>query len=145
MAAAEAAAIGFGGVTSVAQASGLSGGTVIRGIAELKTAPKPARGQRIRREGAGRKRTVDHDATLKREDLEFLVEPVTRGHLETPLRWTCKSVRQLAAELQRMGHPAASDGLQPAGPSENFGSLPRMRSFTSSATRSGDFKLTVSQ
>ncbi len=103
VAAAEAAAIGFGGVTLVAQASGLSRGTVIRGISELRTAPKLARGQRIRREGAGRKRTVDQDGTLKR-DLEALVEPVTRGHPETPLRWTCKSVRQLAAELQRMGH-----------------------------------------
>ena len=103
VAAAEASAIGRGGVTLVAQASGLSRGTVIRGIAELKTAPKPARGQRIRRKGAGRKRTVDQDVTLKR-DLEALVEPVTRGHPETPLRWTCKSVRQLAAELQRMGH-----------------------------------------
>ena len=103
VAAAEASAIGHGGVTLVAQASGLSRGTVIRGIAELKTAPKPARGQRIRRKGAGRKRTVDQDVTLKR-DLEALVEPVTRGHPETPLRWTCKSVRQLAAELQRMGH-----------------------------------------
>jgi transposase len=103
VAAAEASAIGHGGVTLVAQASGLSRGTIIRGIAELKTAPKPARGQRIRRKGAGRKRTVDQDVTLKR-DLEALVEPVTRGHPETPLRWTCKSVRQLAAELQRMGH-----------------------------------------
>jgi transposase len=103
VAAAEASAIGFGGVTRVARASGLSRGTVIRGIAELKTAPKPVRGQRIRRKGAGRKRTVDQDATLKR-DLEALVEPVTRGHPETPLRWTCKSVRQLADELQRMGH-----------------------------------------
>src|ERR1017187_251372 len=103
VAAAEASAIGRGGVTLVAQASGLSRGTVIRGIAELKTAPKPARGQRIRRKGAGRKRTVDQDVTLKR-DLEALVEPVTWGHPETPLRWTCKSVLQLAAELQRMGH-----------------------------------------
>jgi hypothetical protein len=103
VAAAEARALGFGGVTTVARASGLSRGTVIRGIAELKTAPKPTRGQRIRRKGAGRKRTVDQDATLKR-DLEALVEPVTRGDPESPLRWTCKSVRQLASELQRMGH-----------------------------------------
>src|SRR6202022_737164 len=77
VAAAEAEARGFGGVTAVAQASGLSRGTVIRGMAELKPAAKPARGQRIRRKGAGRKRTVDQDATLKR-DLEALVEPVTR-------------------------------------------------------------------
>ena len=103
VAAAEAEAIGFGGVTAVAQASGLSRGTVIRGMAELKVAPKPARGQRIRRRGAGRKRTIDQDATLKR-DLESLVEPVTRGDPESPLRWTCKSVRQLAAELKRMKH-----------------------------------------
>jgi hypothetical protein len=103
VAAAEAEALGFGGVTAVAQASGLSRGTVIRGLAELKTAPKPARGQRIRRKGAGRKRTVDQDATLRR-DLESLVEPVTRGDPESPLRWTCKSVRQLAAQLNRRGH-----------------------------------------
>ena len=101
--AAEAEAMGFGGVTTVARASGLSRGTVIRGIAELKTAPKPARGQRIRRPGAGRKRTVEQDATLRR-DLESLVEPVTRGDPESALRWTCKSVRQLAAQLNRMGH-----------------------------------------
>jgi hypothetical protein len=103
VAAAEAQAIGFGGVTAVAQASGLSRGTVIRGMTELKTAPKPSRGQRIRQKGAGRKRTVDRDATLKR-DLEALVEPVTRGDPESPLRWTCKSVRQLASELHRAGH-----------------------------------------
>ena len=103
VAAAEAQAIGFGGVTAVAQASRLSRGTIIRGLAELQTASKPARGQRIRRKGAGRKRTMDQDATLKR-DLESLVEPVTRGDPESPLRWTCKSVRQLAAQLKRMGH-----------------------------------------
>jgi transposase len=103
VAAAEAEALGFGGVTAVAQASGLSRGTVIRGMAELKVAPKPTRGQRIRRKGAGRKKTIDQDATLKR-DLESLVEPVTRGDPESPLRWTCKSVRQLAAELKRVGH-----------------------------------------
>jgi transposase len=103
VAAAEAQAIGFGGVTAVAQASGLSRGTVIRGLAELKTAPQTSRGQRIRRKGAGRKRTVDQDATLKR-DLEALVEPVTRGDPESPLRWTCKSVRQLANELNHAGH-----------------------------------------
>jgi hypothetical protein len=103
VAAAEAEALGFGGVTAVARASELSRGTVIRGMAELKVAPKPTRGQRIRRKGAGRKRTIDQDATLKR-DLESLVEPVTRGDPESPLRWTCKSVRQLAAELKRMKH-----------------------------------------
>ena len=76
---------------------------MIRGIAELKAAPQPGHGQRVRRKGAGRKRTVDRDATLKR-DLEALVDPATRGDPESPLRWTCKSVRQLAGELQRLGH-----------------------------------------
>jgi hypothetical protein len=103
VAAAEAEAIGFGGVTAVARASEMSRGTVMRGMAELKVAVGPARGQRVRRKGAGRKRTIDQDATLKR-DLESLVEPVTRGDPESPLRWTCKSVRQLAAELKRMKH-----------------------------------------
>jgi len=106
VAAAEAQALGFGGVTAVARASGLSRGTVIGGIAELKTAPKAARSHRIRRKGAGRKRTVDRDITLKR-DLEALVEPVTRAAPESALRWTCKSVRQLASELQRAGHPTS--------------------------------------
>ena len=93
VAAAEAEALGFGGVTAVARASGLSRGTVIRGIAELKVAPKPTRGQRIGKQGAGRKRTIDQDASLKR-DLESLVEPVTRGEqnsirCERPLRPNC--------------------------------------------------------
>ena len=103
VAAAEAEALGFGGVTAVARATGLSRGTVIRGIAELRIAPKPVSERRIRRQGAGRKKTIEQDATLKR-DLESLVEPVTRGDPESSLRWTCKSVRQLAAELGRMGH-----------------------------------------
>jgi len=118
VAAAEAEALGFGGVTAVAKASGLSRGTVIRGMAELKTAPKPGRGQRIRRKGAGRKRTVDQDPTLER-DLKSLVEPVTRGDPESPLRWTCKSVRQLAAQLNRRGHKTShrllsSLGIRPS-------------------------------
>ena len=92
VAAAEAEVIGFGGVTAVAQASGLSRGTVMRGLAEIKSGTKPARGQRIRRKGAGRKRTVDHDATLKR-DLEALVEPVTRGDPES--RGTSRRCRGL--------------------------------------------------
>jgi transposase len=58
---------------------------------------------RIRKEGGGRKRTVTTDVTLK-TDLEALIEPVTRGDPESPLRWTCKSVRNLSDELNRMGH-----------------------------------------
>ena len=102
VAAAEAEALGFGGVTAVARASGLSRGTVIRGMVELKTAPKPARGQRIRRKGAGRKRTVDQDATLER-DLESLVEPVTRGDPESPLR-TRTEMRSFSISAIRFGN-----------------------------------------
>ena len=58
---------------------------------------------RIRHPGGGRKRTVEHDPSL-REDLDRLVEPTSRGDPESPLRWTCKSVRQLAAALKRQGH-----------------------------------------
>ncbi len=59
--------------------------------------------QRIRRPGGGRRGAAAGDPTLGR-DLEALVEPVTRGDPQSPLRWTCKSLRQLAAELQRQGH-----------------------------------------
>jgi len=58
---------------------------------------------RVRRAGGGRKKTVETDATLK-EDLERLIDPVTRGDPESPLRWTCKSVRRLAEELNQAGH-----------------------------------------
>jgi transposase len=103
-AAAEAEAIGFGGVARVARATGISRLTIRRGIKELKTTPESRpEGRRIRRPGGGRKRTVDTDPTLK-ADLEKLVQPTERGEPDSPLRWTCKSVRRLAGELKRMGH-----------------------------------------
>ena len=77
------------------------------GVVELKQrkrASQPVQPQPgIRREGAGRKRTMDKDPTLL-VDLDRLVDPVTRGDPESPLRWTCKSVRRLAEELQQEGH-----------------------------------------
>src|SRR5947209_20268118 len=63
---------------------------------------------RIRREGAGRKRTIDQDPTLT-EDLDRLVDAVTRGDPESPLRWTCKSVRKLAEELRQEGHAVSHE------------------------------------
>jgi transposase len=101
-AASEALAIGRGGASAVARATGVSRRVIGAGIKELTDAP-PAGTVRIRRPGGGRKRTTDTDPTL-REDLERLVEPVTRGDPESPLRWTCKSVRKLAEELRRIGH-----------------------------------------
>jgi hypothetical protein len=104
-AAAESAAIGYGGVSLVARATGVSRRAITEGMKELsqQKASREPSPSRIRRKGAGRKRTVDKDPTL-REDLDRLVDPATRGDPESPLRWTCKSVRMLAEELRREGH-----------------------------------------
>jgi transposase len=105
-AATEARAFGRGGISAVARATGLSRKTIRAGIRELQpgagaaSAPETAR---MRRPGAGRKRRAMQDPALLR-DLETLVEPTTRGDPQSPLRWTCKSVRRLAAELQAQGH-----------------------------------------
>jgi len=107
VAAAEAEAVGFGGASVVARATGLSRRAIRIGAGELKEASRGLPpGRRIRRPGGGRKRTVTQDPTLAR-DLERLIEPVTRGDPETALRWTCKSVRRLSEELKRMGHRAS--------------------------------------
>jgi transposase len=104
VAAAEALALGFGGASIVARATGVSRRAIRIGVRELKQKSRAlGLGQRIRRPGGGRKKTVTQDRTLLR-DLERLIEPVTRGDPESPLRWTSKSVRRLAAELQRRGH-----------------------------------------
>jgi len=101
--AAEALAIGRGGQVAVARATGVSRPAIRRGIRELRQPETAADAGRIRRPGGGRKRTVERDPSL-REDLDRLVEPTSRGDPKSPLRWTCKSVRQLAAELKRQGH-----------------------------------------
>jgi len=101
-AATEARAEGWGGITGVARATGISAATIQRGLQEL-TARQPLPAGRIRRPGGGRKRSVAKDPTLL-ADLEGLVEPTASGDPMSPLRWTSKSVRQLATTLQRMGH-----------------------------------------
>ncbi len=101
-AAAEAKAVGYGGVSAVARATGVSRRAIALGLQELAE-PAAASVKRIRQPGGGRKRTVAKDATLL-HDLAQLVEPVSRGDPESPLRWTCKSVRKLADELNRQGH-----------------------------------------
>jgi len=100
--AAEAAALGRGGIAAVARATGVSRRAIAAGLAELH-APQVASASRVRRPGGGRKRAVQTDRTLQ-DDLERLIDPVTRGDPEAPLRWTCKSVRKLAEELRRSGH-----------------------------------------
>jgi hypothetical protein len=103
VAASEALALGWGGITAVAQATGLSRTVIQWGIKELRGTLPSAPPGRIRRPGGGRKTISATDPTIQ-ADLERLVEPVTRGDPESPLRWTCKSVRKLAAELGRLGH-----------------------------------------
>jgi DNA-binding phage protein len=102
VAAAEALTLGWGGVTAVARATGLSRPTIQQGMEELQH-PEQVGAGRVRKAGAGRKTTVSHDPSLL-GDLEGLIEPVTRGDPESPLRWTSKSLRNLATELQQMGH-----------------------------------------
>ena len=108
VATAEAFAAGDGGIAAVAMATGIAPSTIGRGLKELAQDEPPAFAgagspQRIRRPGAGRKRTISQDPTLL-ADLEALVEPTTRGDPESPLRWTCKSVRRLAQAVQEQGH-----------------------------------------
>jgi DNA-binding phage protein len=104
-AATEAKALGHGGQTAVAQATGLSRRTIYQGLRELAPVSSgyPQVSQRMRRPGGGRKLLSQHDPRLW-VDLEALVEPTSRGDPQSPLHWTCKSVRQLAAESQRQGH-----------------------------------------
>jgi hypothetical protein len=104
-AATEARAFGRGGVATVAAATGLRGNTIRAGLRELE-APgvvPPVSEQRVRAPGGGRKPLTTRDPALLR-DLEALVEPVTRGDPMSPLRWTCKSTRHLAAALTQRGH-----------------------------------------
>jgi hypothetical protein len=103
----EALTMGRGGIARVAAATGLSRMTVRAGVREVQTLERnpdavlePAR---IRPPGGGRRPLTATDPTLLR-DLEALVEPLTRGDPESPLRWTCKSTAQLAAALQAQGH-----------------------------------------
>jgi transposase len=106
-AASEAMALGWGGIEMVALATGMSRTTIGAGMRELRVRaarPKAAIDSRVRRPGGGRKRRTEDDPKLQ-EALEALVEPVTRGHPESPLRWTCKSTRRLAEELTRRNHP----------------------------------------
>ena len=104
-AATEALALGYGGISAVAAATGLARNTIAAGIAEIRQRsddhePTPT----IRRPGAGRKPLTTLDPELL-DALDRLVDPATRGDPDCPLRWTCKSTAKLAAELTRQGHP----------------------------------------
>ena len=103
MAASEALTLGYGGISEVCRACGLSRKAIAKGMQEIEdgTAPPPGR---VRRPGGGRKKLVVHDPLLL-DALERLIDPETRGDPESPLRWICKSTRNLAGQLTRQKHP----------------------------------------
>ena len=100
----EARALGYGGITRVARAAGVSRPTIQKALQEIEQ-PPPA-SDRLRQAGGGRKAVQVHDPTLLAA-LEALADPDTRGDPMSPLRWTCKSTRQLAAALTQGGHPVS--------------------------------------
>jgi transposase len=103
IAANEARELGHGGVSAISRACGLSRKAITKGIIEIEDGGVLAPG-RIRKPGAGRKAITENDPRLL-EVLERLIEPDTRGDPESPLRWTCKSTRTIAALLTRWKHP----------------------------------------
>jgi hypothetical protein len=108
-AATEAQTYGWGGMSAVSEATGMSRNTIRKGLAEIaarKKRPNAALSARLRRPGGGRKRLTETDPGLL-EALEALVEPASRGDPMSALRWTCKSTTQLAGELTRQGHPVS--------------------------------------
>jgi len=103
-AATEAQALGYGGISAVAEAVGMARGTTHAGLAEVQARETAVVPKRIRRMGGGRQTLTEKDRELL-DALNQLVEPTTRGDPESPLRWTCKSTTRLAQELEQAGHP----------------------------------------
>jgi hypothetical protein len=103
---AEADALGDGGIAIVERATGLSRTTIRAGRDELRAGVTPDEVVLVRRAGGGRPRLEETTPGLV-EALETLVDPVTRGDPESPLRWTAKSTRTLATELTAQGYPVS--------------------------------------
>src|SRR4051794_35159791 len=103
----EARLLGHGGVAAVAVAARVGPTTVRRGVTELDSGEEPLPVGRVRRAGGGRKSVTAHDPQLVAALLD-LVEPNARGDPMSPLRWTTKSLRHLAAELTEQGHPVSA-------------------------------------
>jgi transposase len=101
-AATEAIVFGYGGVSTTSRATGISRRAITEGCKELRDERPTLPPSGVRRPGGGRKNIEEKYPDI-RDNLEALVEPVTRGDPESPLRWTCKSVRVLAGELKKTG------------------------------------------
>ena len=109
-AATEARAYGWGGVSAVSDATGMSPNTIRRGLAELQVRdadPLSEVTSRLRKAGGGRKRLTETDPELS-DELDRLVALLTRGDPQSPLRGTCKSTSHLAQELLHQGHPISA-------------------------------------
>ena len=101
-----AQAYGWGGVSAVSSATGMSRKTIRKGLAELEVRrknPQAPLALRLRSPGGGRKRLTESDPDLS-VALEWLIDPTTRGDPMSPLRWTCKSTQELAQALTQQGH-----------------------------------------
>ncbi len=101
----EAMSLGYGGVSLVHRASGLSRKVILKGMREIRAGEALVAG-RIRRNGAGRKAITVSDPELL-ESLDEMIEGHTRGDLESPLRWICKSTRVIAGSLSAHHHPVS--------------------------------------
>jgi len=105
----EASALGWGGVTAVSLATGVTRNTIAAGLRELERRRAHSEENlavRIRRPGAGRKLLTETDPGLQ-QALDVLVDPATRGHPESPLRWTCKSLSHKVVKVRIMVHENA--------------------------------------
>jgi len=99
--AADAIALGFGGVSMISKASGISRVTITKGKKEIYDEPIPE--DRIRKAGAGRKNIFKNNPGIEKK-LETMIDPVTRGDPMSPLKWTCKSTREIADNLKKQGN-----------------------------------------
>jgi len=107
-AALEARSLGYGGVSAVAQATGIARGTIHRALKEIEDPGLMSAGDRVRVPGGGRKRIVEQNPRILKR-LKELVESNTRGDPMSPLLWTCQSTQQLAAALSQEGNPVSPD------------------------------------
>ena len=102
--ASEAAPLGHGGIAKVHRATGIARNTITQGLRDIQNPPSTKQSsKRIRKAGGGRRKAVDKNPNLKK-DLDALIDPVTRGDPESPLRWSAKSLRALSSELTKSGH-----------------------------------------
>jgi hypothetical protein len=134
-AASEARVAGHGGIAAVSRATGIAASTIGRGLKELACGSDvPA--NRVRRLGGGRKKLVATDTRLL-DDLLALVSPGERGDPMSPLRWTCKSLRRLAAELCGSGTGSATPSWANCSSSRGSAFRPTARRVRAVATRTG--------